>query len=267
MKKSCYLILLLLSIGIQSYSQNIEQEIINIKSPEEINQYLLNIKSLDQSNRRLNSVDSIDNLNFKKIILLIKNHGYPKGSMIPNLIATHQRSLYVNEYYLPVFYNAYKTGQSDTTWFYHVLRGVHRGQFGRDFVRNRGIMDSDVDTMMKRLSPYLNKKANLSIEKFDSLYKKYISDLHNITSSQVIYNWKNNENDSYFIYKYKEKLFYYKLYSDGSSRLPQEIRYNKTSRRYEYINVIKNDYLLIKEDSTLQVFLNDELKEEVQLKK
>lgn len=259
--------MLLLLIWTKAHSQNIEKEIKKIKSAEELNQYWLNLKSLDQANRGVNSNDSIDNVNYKKVILLIKDHGYPKGSMIPNLIATHQRSLYVNEYYLPVFYDAYKKGLADTTWFYHILRGVHRGRFGRDFVRNRNISDSDVDTMMKRLSPFISKKINLSTQKFDYLFKKYLFDLHKITSSEIVHEWKNNDNDSYFIYRYKNKLFYYKLFADGSSRFPQEIKYNQASDRYEYVNVIKNDYLIIKKDSSLQIFLNDDLKEDIQAKK
>ena len=240
-------------------SQNFQLEINNIKSDEDLAKYWINIKDIDQSKRGLASSDSIDNVNYKKVILLVEKFGYPINSIIPNLVAIHQRSLYVNEYYFPIYYNAYKSGKADTFWFYQQLRGIHRGRFGRDYIRGRKLTDKDVDTLMKRLSPYLNSTLDFSILKFDSLYSKYIADLNKITTSELIHKWKNKENDMYCFYRYNNKLFYHKVYSDGSGGWPQEIKFNELENRYEYIYVIHKDYFKIDANNDLQIFVDDKI--------
>jgi hypothetical protein len=243
-------------VSLHGHSQDIEKEIKSLKSADEVNKYWQDIKTLDQGKRGLNSNDSLDNINYKKVIYLIKYHGYPKGSMIPNLIVTHQRSRNVNEYYFPIFYQAYKSGQADTTWFFHILRGIHRVRFGRDFVRGRKIEPKDVDTIVKRLSPYINTKVDLSTNKFDELFNKYVNDLKNITSSEVVYRWATPEKDLLYFYRYQNKLYYLKIWNDGSCGFPQEIKFNPDKNQYEYVEVMYDDFFKIDDNKNLSVFMS-----------
>jgi len=247
---------ILIVVTFIGHSQDVENEIKNLKSSDEVTKYWQDIKSLDQTNRGLNTNDSIDNINYKKVIYLIKYFGYPKGSMIPNLIVTHQRSRNVNEYYFPIFYQAYKAGQADTSWFFHILRGIHRTRFGRDFVRGRKIEPKDVDTIVKRLSPYTNTEVDLSTNKFDELFNKYVTELKNITSSEIVYRWSTPEKDLLFFYRYQNKLFYLKIWNDGSCGFPQEIKFNQDKNQYEYVEVMYDDFFKIDDNKNLSIFMN-----------
>lgn len=253
-------LIIVLTFACLGHSQDFEKEIKNLKTPEEIEKYWNNLKDLDQSKRGLSTNDTLDNNNFKKVILLIKYHGYPKGSRIPNIIVTHQRSRNVNEYYFPIFYQAYKNGEADSGWFYHILRAVHRQRYGRDFIRGRKIDAKNVDTIMGRMQPYLNPKVDLSIIKFDSLYNKYISNLKAITSSEAMHSWITADKSHCFFYKFQDKLYYYMLWQDNSSSFPQEIKFNKEKNQYEYADSFANDYFIVDENKNLQIFQSGKLK-------
>lgn len=262
MKKTAFLIISM-SITFLGYSQDFEKEIKNLRSPEEIQNYWVNLNNLDQSKRGINTDDTLDNNNFKKVILLIKYYGYPKGSRIPNIIATHQRAGYVLEYYFPILYQAYKSGEADTSWFFHNLRGIHRTRFGRDFIRGRKIEPKDVDTLIKRLSPFINTEIDLSIDKFDSLYNKYIFDLNSITNSEILYSWVTADKSHCFFYRFQNKIYYHLLYQDNSCTFPQEIKLNIDKNQYEYVDSFDNDFFIINDKSNLQIFKSGKMKEEV----
>ncbi len=276
MKKYILFIIALIFTCI-GHSQDFEKEIKNLKTPEEINKYWENIRELDQSKRGLNSDSILDNNNYKKVILLIKYHGYPKGSIIPNLIAVHQNSRYVNEYYFPIFYQAYKNGEADSFWFLHSLRGLHRERFGRDLIRNNAITvgtwsyyghqlsPKDMDTVVKRLSKFLNKKVDFSIQKFDSLFEKYYSDVRLITNSELLDQWLSNENTRYYFYKFQNKIYYQKIYPDNSFGFPIEIKFNKEKNQYEYLEWIDNDFFIIDDNKNLQIYESGKLIEEAKI--
>ncbi len=263
--KKAILLTIVLTFAYLGRSQDFEKEIKNLKTPEDIKIYWDNLKDLDQSKRGLSTNDTLDNNNFKKVILLIKYHGYPKGSRVPNIIVTHQRSRDVREFYFPIFYQAYKNGEADTGWFFHILRGVHRGRYGRDFIRGRQIEPKDVDTIMGRMQPYLNPKIDLSIDKFDFLYNKYISDLKAITSSEVMHSWVTTDKSHCFFYKFLNKLYFYMLYSDNSSGFPQEIKFNSEKNQYEYADSFDNDFFIIDDKRNLQAFQSGKLRLEAKI--
>lgn len=140
----------------KSFGQGIESEIKSLNTKSEIDAYWQTIKDLDQKLRGLETSDSNDNSNFKKVIITLKYHGFPAHSKIPILIAIHQKSAWVNEYYFPIFYSAYQAGKADSAWFFHYLRGIYRNRFDRDLVRGRPIEAKDVKLFLAQLSPFLN---------------------------------------------------------------------------------------------------------------
>ena len=248
------LFLLLVFVATSTVSaQSLEQEVRSLKRPEEITAYWQTIKETDMAHRGLNTVDSLDNLNLKKVVLMIKVHGYPKGSLIPNLVFTHQRSAYVREHYFPIFLEAFLNAKADTSWFMHNVLGLHRGRFGRDFVEpNAG----NYRTVLDRLAPWLSDSVSYDLAPFDSLYRTYLRDVHRITGTPPVHRWVTPDNNHMYWYKVDGVLYSNMLWFDNSYAMPQPIAYDRSSDTYKFLQDVPGTYMRIDKDGYLLVFGN-----------
>lgn len=201
-------------------AQDFDNEIKSLDSDEKISAYWNELKVSDQLFRGLETKDSIDNLNFKKAITLIKYHGYPKGSYIPNIIFTHQRSAYVREYYFPIFHKAYLDGYADTSWFCHNVNGMHRSRYERDYVNTDS---KNYHLVLGRLNQWINKDLSYDLSPFDSLYQSYLDDVNRIIATTPIYKWKSPNNSVISIYEINGIQYFHKMWADSSYAMPQII--------------------------------------------
>lgn len=239
------LLVIYLVVHADLFAQDFETEIRNLKTNEEIQNYWLKLKELDQSHRGLETINSIDNDNYKKAILTIKHHGFPAQSKIPFVIAIHQKSSFVNEYYFPIFYSAYRTGQADSNSFYHYFRGLYRNRFGRDLIRGRQIEDADVDSILVYLTPFLKTTCDYNINPFDSLFNLYNSEINKITIQDTLGAWRNEGNDYIYLLKYTGKTYFLKVWRDNSHGWPQEVKCIRSKKRYDFMFKTHKDYVLI----------------------
>lgn len=228
-----------------SFSQDFETEIRNLKTNEEVQNYWLKLKELDHSHRGLETIDTNDNNNYKKAILTIKHHGFPAQSKIPFVIAIHQKSTFVNEYYFPIFYSAYQSGLADSSWFYHYLRGLYRKRFDRDLIRGRQIEAADVDSILVYLKPFLKTTCDYNINPFDSLFNLYNSEINKITTQDTLSKWRNEDNDWIYLFKYARKTYFLKVWRDNSHGWPLEVKLTKGRQRLNFTFKTHNDYVLI----------------------
>ena len=198
-----------------------------LKSEDQILAYWNEIRRLDQSKRGRSSSDSLDNDNFKKVIYMINNHGYPKRSNIPNMVFTHQSSCGVLENYFPIFHDAYLSGDADTVWFMHNVKGMHRCRFGRDWVQPN---QSNYMEVLARLDEkVLSNIRNFDLRNFDLLYDEHIKEVAKIRSGELLNRWENDSNDTLKLYKSHENYFLEKIWRDGSSHFPQKVIVDKRS--------------------------------------
>jgi len=247
-KMKIYILLVIyLVVHADLFAQDFETEIRNLKTKEEIQHYWLRLKELDQNHRGLETIDSNDNNNYKKAILTIKHHGFPAQSRIPFVIAVHQQSTFVNEYYFPIFYSAYQSGLADSSWFYHYLRGLYRNRFDRDLIRGRQIEDTDVDSILIYLTPFLKTTCDYSINPFDSLFNLYNSEISKITTQDTLSAWRNEDNDWIYLFSYTGKTYFLKVWRDKSHGWPQEVILTKGRQRVDFTLKTHNDYVHIKE--------------------
>jgi len=239
------LLVIYLVVHVDLFAQDFENEIRNLKTNEEIQNYWLRLKELDQNHRGLEAIDTNDNNNYKKAILTIKHHGFPAQSKIPFVIAVHQQSTFVNEYYFPIFYSAYQTGVADSNWFYHYLRGLYRKRFVRDLIRGRQIEHADVDSILVYLTPFLNKTCDYSINRFDSLFNLYNFEISKITTQDTISAWRNEDNDWIYLYKCADRTYFQKVWRDKSNGWPQEVKLFNGKNRYDFAFKTHVDYVII----------------------
>lgn len=238
------------------------QEYVNkIKSISyiEVEEYWETMHYIDQSKRGTETDVQADNDNFKKVILMIRYHGYPTGSLIPNLIFTHQRSTYVREHYFPVFYEAYKNGKADTSWFLHNLRGMFRDRFGCDLIKDRKLNAGDVDTLLSHLKPFISGEIDLTITKFDSLYTSYIHDINKIKQGNRLYKWSSSDGTTHSFYRLGDKLYYLKEHADKSGPFPQLIIADADVKTYRYVERVNEDYFVLDNELNLNIFRNGKL--------
>ncbi|GAB1449247.1 hypothetical protein MASR2M44_22720 [Bacteroidota bacterium] len=234
-----------LFIHLKSFGQGIESEIKSLTTKSEIEAYWQIIKDLDQKLRGPETSDSNDNSNFKKVIITLKYHGFPAHSKIPILVAIHQKSAWVNEYYFPIFYSAYQAGKADSAWFFHYLRGIYRNRFDRDLVRGRPIEAKDVKLFLAQLSPFLKLECDFSIEPFDSLFNRHIEELNKLRNHDTLGIWKNEQNDRIYLFSHSGKFHFLKIWRDNSHSLPQEVFSNQNQTRFDFTSKKYNDYVLI----------------------
>lgn len=231
-------------------SQDLEAMIRGLRTPDEVHRMWEKIGLDDQTHRGLGTIDSIDNRNFKLMLLLIKHHGYPVGSITPNVIFTHQRSVYVREHYFPILHKAYVDGKADTFWFMHNVRGIHRGRSGFDLLQPS---DSTYGQVLDRMAPYLPDHITFDLAPFDSLYNTFMKDVVRITSSPAVHRWVNAQEDRLSIHQVSKKLYLFKLWGDGSYGLPQRIQRDPNSNKYTFWDPANKTYLIIDTAGNLTV--------------
>jgi len=237
-----FLILLSIFISCKEKISPLEKEISEL-NPAEVISYWEYMHQMDQTFRGLESVDSIDNINFKKMVLMIKHHGYPtkndfseKVNVTPNLIFTHQRSPYITEKYFPILHEAFLQEKADTFWFLHNVRGLQRGRFGRDIARGRDMTSDDIATVLNQLNLPLEPKPNFDLNNFDQLHHNFIKEVQQIHSGKRLGEWVNDKNDFYSIFDFNNQLFIHKMYRDSSYSFPQKVSFLSNEKRYIYLN-------------------------------
>lgn len=148
-----YLILFVIIIsGYPSLAQKtnleLESEISALKSDQEIRVYWIKIHKDDQSFRGeiTDKQRDMDRENIKKMVLLLKFHGYPssfsygtkssssnQNNFTPNIVLIHNKVPAVNELMFPILKQAYIEGNANEFWYIQNLRGMTRARYGRDF--------------------------------------------------------------------------------------------------------------------------------------
>jgi hypothetical protein len=231
-------------------AQDLGDQIRHLKSGSDVECMWELISTPDQAHRGLNTVDSIDNLNFKRMVLLIQYHGYPKSSIVPNMVFTHQRSAYVREHYFRILQDAYNDGNADEYWFLHNVRGMHRERFGFDLLQPT---TTNYEQLLSRLSPFLNDSLTYDLAPFDPLFSTYITDVQRITNSPANHRWVNKEGDRISIHSVDDKLYLFKLWGDGSYGLPQQIRSDKSTGKYTFVEPANKAYLAIDTSGNLTI--------------
>lgn len=249
------LLVILLALIPYCHCQNIEREIQLLSTDEQIATYWQGIFKEDQAYRNVNTNDSIDNLNFKKVILMIKYHGYPKDNITPNVVFTHQYSNFVCEHYFPIFYDAYVNGVADTFWFMHDLRRLHRGRFGRDLVQPD---TSNYQQVLERMAPYLPDTIDLGIEIFDSLFFAYKQQMESVVSTHPVKQWETDFYGPYhcLLYYVNGQYFLHKRWTRDAI-LPQRVFYDQASGHVHYKDNCCDSYYAIDADGNLQEYQNN----------
>lgn len=242
-------------------SLKFSKEIEQLSSKNEIEAYWKAIKKADQKFRGLATKTTNDNLNFKKTILMIKNHGYPSKNefgyqvnIIPNFVFSHQASLFVQERYFAVFYDAYQKGLVDTTEFLINLRGIHRTKWNRDLIRGRDLTAQDIPTLIESIGDINTTHPDYSLFYFETHFKKFETEVEKITSEELLGSWKTERTHIYSFFKRNRSLYVFLKYRDGSHALPQRIHFNSKNTHYEYSKKLPlNDYFEIDQHGNLLV--------------
>jgi len=264
-----YIILCILAIsGHQSLAQKtnaeLESEISVLKNDQEIRVYWTKLHKDDQSVRgKITDVQrDTDRGNIKKMVLLFKFHGYPSGfsygdkpsssnqnNFTPNIVLTHNKVQTVNELIFPILKQAYLEGKANEFWYIHNLRGMTRSRYGRDFYKKT---KENIPLFYEKLSPFIKDTICYDLEKIDALFKEYDLKLSEILNSKLIFS-KKKKRIRHNMYKTEEgRIYWQKVYSDGSFNFPQEIYLDKENRCFKYLLLdeeIKNDVLAKSIDS------------------
>lgn len=259
-KRILFLLLFLSNhVASQSTNDELDREISGLKSQNEIQDFWNTIHKIDQSNRGRN-VDKLKDVeNFKRVILMIKHHGYPTGfcygcnskdstkklNFTPNIVFTHQSSMYLREYYFQIFLKAYNDGKANEFWFLHNVRGLTLGRYSRIFYDKRV---ENLEGNLAIMEPFLNKEITYDISKVDSLYMLHWKESDLITNSIPIYS--ENIKIYYFldlfardkinIYELNNEFYCQKLYRDGTFCMPQKIIYDKNLDSINYSEIVNN---------------------------
>lgn len=235
--------------------QSPEVEIKSLSGEKQIEAYWYDIFQTDQRYRSTNTNDSIDNLNFKKVLLMIKYHGYPKDNITPNVVFIHQLSNFACEYYFPVFHNAYLSGVADTFWFMQSVRRLHRGRFGRDLVQPD---TSNYQKVIERMLEYIPDTIDMSIHHFDSLFLAYTQEMESVVCTQPVKQWKTDNYGTYhcILYCVNDHYFLHRRW-ERNAILPQKVFYDKVNGFIHYEDNCCNSYFLITPDGNLQEYHNE----------
>lgn len=196
-------------------------EIDTFTTQSQIDNYWDEIDAIDNSKRGAQSIDSLDNDNFKKVIYMIEQHGYPNQNITPNLVLTHQSSCDVMEHYFPIFHNAFLTGKADTFWFLHNVRGLHRCRYARDF--KEVTADNYLEIIERTAPDILSANPRFDLSEFDKLYNNYRADIAYFTGNKIVRQWINKENDTLRVYQKNEDYYLHKIWRDNTYAFPQPV--------------------------------------------
>ncbi len=259
-----YLILFVIIISghlssAQKTNLELESEISALKGNEEIKDYWVKIHKADQSVRgKVTDVQrDIDRENIKKMVLLLKHHGYPSGfsygnkassanqnNFTPNIVVTHNKVRTVNELIFPILKQAYLEGKASEFWYIHNLRGMTRARYGRDFYTKT---KENIPKFYEKLSIFVEDTISYDLEKIDSLFNNYDLELADILNAKLMLS-KKKKGIRHNIYKTEAgNMFWQKVYTDGSFNFPQEIYLDKEGNCYRYLLLnekIKNDVIV-----------------------
>lgn len=254
---------------INAFSQKnnieLEQEILNLKSSDQIQSYWNKIHKDDQSVRGkvTKEQEVIDRQNFKKVLLMIKYHGYPVGfchgcnksttnkNFTPNIVVVHNEVPSAKELILPLLRKAYKDSLVNEFWYLHNLRGMVRARYGRDFY-DKTIQNEVL--FYEKIKPFIKSELSYDLVTLDSIFSKYDEDLNQILSSKLIFA-KKHKGIKHNIYKNSSnEYFWQKVYSDGSFNFPQKIYFNEISQSFHYSLLdeeIKEEIIIKNEDKII----------------
>lgn len=259
-----YLILFFVTIsGCMSLAQKtnlaLESEIAALSNNQEVVDYWTQIHKDDQSVRGkvTEKQTEVDRENIKKIVLLFKYHGYPTGfsygdkttstnqkNFTPNIILTHNKVQAVNELIFPILKQAYVEGKANEFWYIHTLRVMTRSRYGRDFYKKS---KENIPLFYEKLSPFVEDTVSYDIVRIDSLFEAHDLKLNEILTAKVLFS-KKKKRIRHTIYRTEEgKMYWQKIYPDGSFNFPQEIYFDKKNEclRYLLLNEeIKNAVLV-----------------------
>ena len=251
-----YLILLfIITSGNESLAQKtnleLESEISALTNNQEVKEYWIKIHKDDQSVRgKVTDLQrQIDRENIKKMVLLFKFHGYPSSSsnqnnFTPNIVLIHNKVQTVNELIFPILKQAYLEGKGNEFWYIHNLRGMTRSRYGRDFYTK---VKENIPLFYEKLSPFVKDTICYDLEKIDSLFKEYDLRLSGILNSNLIFS-KKKKRIRHNIYKTEEgRIYWQKVYSDGSFNFPQEIYLDIENCCFKYLLLdeeVKNEVLI-----------------------
>ena len=208
----------------------------------------------DQSARGVNSIDSVDNNNFVLTMYLIEQHGYP-DNFVPNLVFTHQSCKPCRTKYIPIFYKYFNEGKIDTFWFLHNLRGVFRGEYGRDLIRDSIPKARQISEYSKLID--LEEEVYFNDEEYYFMLNKYRNYVDEIHEGDKVGEWLNISEDVHRIWQRNGQYYYEKVYRDNSSNGPIQI--NKlNSNLFEFTQDIGyRDKLEIDSNNNLVVLLEN----------
>lgn len=223
-------------------AQDLEQVILRLSSEAEIAAYWEQIKQADQTHRGLESDQEIDNGNFKKTLLMIRHHGFPRESLAPYLVFVHQTSGYVVQHYLSVLVTAFERSEADTFWTMHCIRAAHRSIYATDLIQPD---PSNYHTVLERLPRYRRGDPDLDLAPFDSLYAAYQNDVHRVIDTKPIRSWIDDEGDHVNWYSLGDSLYTHTMWSDSSYSMPQRVDFNAATGKYTFAHGISDTYMEI----------------------
>lgn len=238
----CILLLFLINVCsftlAQKTNQELEKEISALTSPQDIKNYWIKIHEDDQSVRgKITDIQrQIDRENIKKMVLLFKFHGYPvdssnQNNFTPNIVLTHNKVQTVNELIFPILKKAYLEEKGNEFWYIHILRVMTRARYGRDFHKKT---KENIPLFYEKLSPFLKDTIDYNLEQIDSLFEEYDFKLGEILNSNLIFSKKKKRIRHNIYQTKKDKLYWQKVYSDGSFNFPQEIYWDNTNNCFRY---------------------------------
>jgi len=260
-----HFILFLITIsGYMSLAQKtnlaLELEVSALKTDQEIRDYWIKLRKDDQSVRGkvTDEQREIDRENIKKMVLLFKFHGYPSGfsygpklssshqnNFTPNIVLIHNKVPAVSELIFPILKQAYVDGKANEFWYIHNLRGMTRARYGRDFYPKT---KDNIPLFYEKLSPFVEVTISYDLEKIDSIFNEHDLKLSEILNSTLVFSKKKKR------IRYKTetgRMYWQKVYPDGSFNFPQEIYLDKQN------NCLR--YLLLDEEITHTVFEKSQL--------
>ncbi|MCA6362106.1 MAG: hypothetical protein IM638_03660 [Bacteroidetes bacterium] len=244
----------------QKSNSELELEIKALKDKSAIENYWTKIHEDDQSVRgKVSEKQKVtDRQNIKKVILMIKYHGYPTGfcyacssnnsgsknNFTPNIVITHNTVNEVNEYIFPILKKAFDEGVANEFWYIHNLRGMVRARYGRDFYEKT---HDNIPKFIEKLEPFINDSISYDLTVVDSLFNSHDINLRLIITAEKIFSKKEGR-IRHTIYKTKEgKLYWQKVYPDGSFNFPIQIYFDRKINALKYVlldDVISNDVLV-----------------------
>jgi hypothetical protein len=231
----------------QKSNSVINAEVAGLHSEEEIRQAWIQIHKTDQSVRgKVSEKQTLsDRENLKRMVRMLYHHGYPTGfchgcnpnaenqqNFTPNIVITHNKVTEVSEYLFPILKQANKDGLANEFWYLHNLRGLVRQRYGRDFYEKTA---ENIPLFEEKIAPFVQDTLAYDLDHIDSLFAHHDRALQTILEAEVLLN-KKAEGIRHKVYRTAEgKLFWQRIYSDGSFNFPVEIYVETATQTLRYV--------------------------------